>query len=90
MTKTVMMIFHRGDLLGTGEEEMYEREEMETIRSLAKKAGEVKRMKRGKEKTVTKTVTKMKRRKRTVGMVTQIQLMLDGSLISVTAYDSTT
>lgn len=75
--KTAMMIFHRGDVLGTGEEEKCERVgEMGKTRSPAEKAREVetkRKMLRGKEKTrtMTKIATKMKRRKRTVGMLTQ-------------------
>ncbi len=74
-----MMIFHRGDVPGTGEEEKYVRvDKMGKMRSPAEKTGEVetknRRMVRGKEKTrtMTKTATKMKRRKRTVGMLTQM------------------
>lgn len=75
MRKTAMMIFHRGDVLGTGEEEKCEKVgEMGKTRSPAEKAREVETKNRGKEKTrtMTKTVTKMKRRKRPVGMLTQV------------------
>lgn len=75
MRKTAMMIFHRGDVLGTEEEEKCEKvEEMGKTRSPAEKARKVETKNRGKEKTrtMTKTVTKMKRRKRTVGMLTQV------------------
>lgn len=79
MRKTAMMIFHRGDVPGTGEEEKYVRvDKMGKMRSPAEKTGEVetknRRMVRGKEKTrtMTKTATKMKRRKGTVGMLTQM------------------
>lgn len=89
MRKIVMMIFHRGDVPGTGEEEKYARVgEMGKMRSPAEKAGKVgtkRRMVRGKEKTrkMTKTATKMKRRKRIVGMLTC-------TLTSLTARDTHT